>query len=282
MPGGYPVLPFVRTPDKVARQQWYAVRRTAAGYLGLVSAAVMIVVMLTFAKSDVSLKSVLRSNLESLHDRLHSALELELAEQFRSNLAHWEGDENWAKTWAVRSDSLVTGQLALYGPSRNMSNYRMEFSGLIEKKSLGWVFRASDPKNYYAMKFTVAQAGPRPRLSVVRYSVIDGKKSEPIQIPMNIMVHNETPYHVAMQIEGRSFTTSLEGQVVDTWSDDRLRAGGIGFFSDSGERARLFWMKLWNNDDFLGRLSSSLALSIIRPPVWMQPAFTADLVPVQQ
>jgi hypothetical protein len=211
MPGGYPVLPFVRTPDKVARQQWYAVRRTAAGYLGMVSAAVMIVVMFTFAKSDVTLKGLLRSNLESLHDRVHSALELELAEQFRSNLAHWEGDENWAKTWAVRSDSLVTGQLALYGPSRNMSNYRMEFSGLIEKKSLGWVFRASDPKNYYAMKFTVGQAGPRPRLSVVRYSVIDGKKSEPIQIPMNIMVHNETPYHVAMQIEGRSFTTSLEG-----------------------------------------------------------------------
>jgi hypothetical protein len=205
---------------------------------------------------------------------------LELAEQFRSNLSHWSGDENWAKTWAVRSDSLVTGQLALYRPSLAMSNYRVEFTGLIEKKSLGWVFRASDPKNYYAMKVTVDQPGPRPHLSVIRYAVIDGRQSDPIQVPSRIVAHNETPYRVAMNIQGRSFVTSVEGEVVDSWSDDRLRSGGVGFFSDSGERARLYWMKLWNNDDFLGRLSAYLAFSIIRPPVWMQP-LPADLAGFQ-
>jgi hypothetical protein len=42
--------------------------------------------------------------------------------------------------------------------------------------------------------------------------------------------------------------------LVDFWRDDKLKAGGFGFFSDTGERARVYWMKLSHQDDFIGRV----------------------------
>ena len=41
--------------------------------------------------------------------------------------------------------------------------------------------------------------------------------------------------------------------------DDRLRAGGVGFFSEAGEHARLYWVKVSNNTDWLGRLCGMLS-----------------------
>ena len=38
-----------------------------------------------------------------------------------------------------------------------MPDYRFEFRGQIERKALGWIFRASNPKNYYVMKLEIDQ-----------------------------------------------------------------------------------------------------------------------------
>jgi hypothetical protein len=35
--------------------------------------------------------------------------------------------------------------------------------------------------------------------------------------------------------------------------------GGVGFFADAGERARLYWMKVSKNQDWLGVVCSFLA-----------------------
>jgi hypothetical protein len=72
-------------------------------------------------------------------------------------------------------------------------------------------------------------------------------------------VHNDTPYHVAVEVKGNRVITSIEGQEVDRWIDDTLASGGVGFFSEPGERARLYWMKLAANDDFLGRICAYLS-----------------------
>jgi len=37
---------------------------------------------------------------------------------------------------------------------------------------------------------------------------------------------------------------SLEGHPVDTWTDDRLPVGGIGFIGAPDDRARLYWVKI--------------------------------------
>jgi hypothetical protein len=46
---------------------------------------------------------------------------------------------------------------------------------------------------------------------------------------------------------------------VDSWTDDSLRVGGVGFFSDAGESAHLYWMKITKNQDWLGRVCAYLS-----------------------
>jgi hypothetical protein len=139
------------------------------------------------------------------------------------------------------------------------SDYRLEFFAQIESKSMGWVVRARDLQNYYAMKFTVVEPGLRPIIAMVHYPVVGGKKGNRVEVPLSVMVHNDTPYHVAVQVKGNRVITSIEGQEVDRWIDDTLTSGGVGFFSEPGERARLYWMKLAANDDFLGRICAYLS-----------------------
>jgi hypothetical protein len=51
----------------------------------------------------------------------------------------------------------------------------------------------------------------------------------------------------------------VEGQWVDSWTDDLAASGGVGFFAEAGERARLYWMKVSRNQDLLGTICSFLS-----------------------
>jgi hypothetical protein len=98
------------------------------------------------------------------------------------------------------------------------------------------------------------EPGLRPIIAMVHYPVVGGKKGHKVEVPLSVMVHNDTPYHVAVEVKGNRVITSIEGQEVDRWVDDMPATGGVGFFSEPGERARLYWMKLAANDDLLGRI----------------------------
>ncbi len=154
---------------------------------------------------------------------------------------------------------MQTGQLALFHPSLGYKDYHLEFFGQIENKSLGWAVRATNAENYYAMKLKVIEPGLRPVIAVVHYPVVGGKKGRPVEIPLNVMVHNSRPMQVEVDVRGNKLLTSVDGQLVDTWIDDTLVAGGVGFFSETGERARLYWMKISKNEDFLGRICAYVA-----------------------
>jgi hypothetical protein len=186
---------------------------------------------------------------------------VELTDTFHAGMESWSAaPKSWAPGWSRHPDGYVrTGQLALYRPSAVYSDYRLEFFAQIESKSMGWVVRARDPQNYYAMKFTVIEPGLRPIIAMVHYPVVGGKKGHKVEVPLSVMVHNDTPYHVAVEVKGNRVITSIEGQEVDRWIDDTLASGGVGFFSEPGERARLYWMKLAANDDFLGRICAYLS-----------------------
>jgi len=197
--------------------------------------------------------------------RLRESIARRAAVQYNDNLR--EGMEAWGavgKTyrtgWTRNPDGYVrTGSLALFTPSLNFSDYRMEFFGQIESKSIGWTVRAKDPNNYHAMKFTVIEAGLRPIIAMVHYNVIDGKAGRKLQTPLNVMVHNNRPIQVAVNVKGNQFVTSIDGEEVDTYSDTTLASGGIGFFSDVGEKARLYWVKVSKNDDWLGHVCAFLS-----------------------
>jgi hypothetical protein len=180
---------------------------------------------------------------------------------------NFHGMENWdtegkANTtgWSRHPDGYMnTGALALFRPTLKFNDYRMEFFGQIESKSIGWTVRSTDPKNYHAMKLTVVEAGLRPFVALVHYNVVNGKSGHRTQTPLNVMVHNNRPLQFAVDVRGNRFVTSINGEEVDSFIDNTLTAGGVGFFSEAGERARLYWMKFTRNDDWLGHVCALLA-----------------------
>jgi hypothetical protein len=185
---------------------------------------------------------------------------LRIAENFRG-MENWDGA---AKTkpagWSRHPDGYMnTGALALFRPTVKFTDYRMEFFGQIETKSIGWTVRAKDAMNYHAMKLTVVEAGIRPFVALVHYNVVAGKSVQRTQTPLNIMVHNNRPMQFAVDVRGNRFVTSIDGEEVDSFLDNTLVAGGVGFFSEAGERARLYWMRVTRNDDWLGHVCAMLA-----------------------
>jgi hypothetical protein len=49
---------------------------------------------------------------------------------------------------------------------------------------------------------------------------------------------------VCTRVDGKSYAVSVNGKTIATWTDARLRAGGIGFMGGPEERARLYWARL--------------------------------------
>jgi hypothetical protein len=253
--GAARVLPMTRHLTAVAR-----LRQNAPFFAKGLAAAAFVGAILWFSFSTETVRTTVAADRTWLRDTISNRATKVHDDNFHSGLNLWDGRKNWAQSWSYSQDGFMrTGQLALYRPTLGMENYKLEFFAQIESKSMGWVFRARDEQNYYAMKLSVTEPGPRPLVSVVRYPVLNGKKGKRVQIPLPIMMHNNTPYHVALDVKGTRFRAFLENQEIDSWTDDRLKKGGVGFFSESGEHARLYWVKVSNNTDWLGRLCGMLS-----------------------
>ena len=197
----------------------------------------------------------------SLHQWISQRASRDFADDFRAGLNQWQGVQpKWPKSWSYSTDGFIhPGQLALYRPSVPLSDYHFEFMAQIENKSVDWVVRAKDADNYYALKFTVLQGGPRPIMAMVHYPVIGGQRGSRIQTPLRMMIHANTPYRVTVDVKGNRYRTFIEDQEADFWTDDRLKTGGVGFFSEASEHARVYWVKLESHPDILGRICGLLS-----------------------
>jgi hypothetical protein len=71
-------------------------------------------------------------------------------------------------------------------------------------------------------------------------------------------LRSDTLYRVRVEVNGSDFTTSVLGQVVDTFSDGSHAQGGIGFYGGHGETGRIRWVQLSHQYDTLGRLCAML------------------------
>lgn len=201
--------------------------------------------------------SALHSPVAWIRSEAAKRATVQLADSFDKGMSAWGSR---AQSWGHSADGYIRpSQLALFQPTLNFTDYRMEFFGQIESKSMSWAVRGKDPQNYYAMKFHVVEAGLRPVIAMVHYPVVGGRQGHKVEVPLSVMVHNNTPYHVSVEVRGSHYTASIEGQEVDSWSDDTLLAGGVGFFSEAGARARIYWMKVSKNDDWFGRLCGAVA-----------------------
>jgi hypothetical protein len=201
-----------------------------------------------------------QSALTVVKHRLAERSAVALADDFASGLHDWEGGENWSARWAYdQSGGVKPGALALLRPSMGLKDYRLEFLGQIENKALGFTVRSADIKNYYAVKLVVRTPGPVPVISILRYAVIDGKESNRFEKRLPVTVYNDTIYRIRLTAREDTFTFSVNDQVVDSWSDDRLPEGGIGFFSGEDERARIYDVRLAHQDDTIGKMIAFVA-----------------------
>jgi len=150
------------------------------------------------------------------------------------------GEGGWVVGWGGDSISVNSGkEITIYRPSLKLSNYRIEFQGDIETNSMGWIFRAADPENYYAMKLTTVSTGVSPKVALFKYIVVKGRQTQVGRVPISADVRNDTVFKVRVDVRGPKFSTYIQGQPVDVWTDDQLKAGGVGFLNERGERGRI-------------------------------------------
>jgi hypothetical protein len=159
-------------------------------------------------------------------------------EDFGAGLANWLcPTDDWRQDIA----GVRTGSLALLRPSMNMSDYEFEFLGKIENRSLGFVFRAADTNNYHAVQIALDAAGG---VHLARYSVLGGKQAPPAIAPLDLALAKNASCRVKLSVCGSDFKLFANDKPAFDWSDDRLPEGGVGFFSDGEDRARLYWVKV--------------------------------------
>ena len=181
-------------------------------------------------------------------------------EDFRSGLDDWASRNDGTADWSFDPTGFVRpGPLALYRPSMNLTNYQVQFLGMIDKKALSWVVRAADFDNYYVIKLVVLKPGPRTTVGLTRYAVIHGKAVDRVDTVVPMEAQPDTLYRVRLELEGDEFSLTIQGQMVDTWSEPRLPKGGVGFFTARGEESRIRWIALTHQYDMLGRLCAYLA-----------------------
>ena len=183
-----------------------------------------------------------------------------LREDFNAGFINWEGLKQGSADWSQASGEVRPASLRVWKQSTSLSNYEMEFMGRIERKSIDWAFRAPDLRNYYATKLIITKAGPLPNAGLVRFVVLDGRERERVELPLPLTLERGVDYRVRLSVRGDRFLTSVNGQMVSSWTDTRLSRGGVGFFSEDGESSVVKWVSLSERDSFLGRIVSHFSL----------------------
>jgi hypothetical protein len=205
-------------------------------------------------------QQVFLQQVSAVQQNVASRAGVALAEDFRSGLEDWQTHGDLSTAWSFDANGFARpGSLALYRPSMRLSDYDLQFLGLIDKKALSFVARAQDFENYYVIKLVVLKAGPLPTIGVTRYAVINGKAQNRVDSVAPINTLPDTLYHVDLNVHDDTYLLSLQGKVVDNWSEPRLAHGGVGFFAQKGEESRVRWVQLTHQYDMLGRLCAYLA-----------------------
>jgi len=252
-------------PRRGAFDRWKDYWRGVPGFVPVAVSLTVLFLLVTFALPIERMNHTVESRWAMFAEGIANRAAVDFAEDFHSGFEAWEGSRDWDRSWSVRREGYVhPGRLAIYTPSAMLTDYRLEFFGQIDRKGISWAYRAADLENYYVARVVVKKAGLRPTLALVRYAVVDGKKTVPIERPLRLLLHNDTPYRFTLTATGNRFSISAAGVELDSWTDATLRAGGVGFFTEKGERSRIYWMRLAYQDDLAGRLCRSI---IPAPPL---------------
>ena len=205
-------------------------------------------------------------------DLVRDSAPVTLHQDFRSGLGDWTIASLKAAThvddphdWKIPTAPTVIapGSLRIWDRSTKLQNYQMEFQGQIEKRSLSWAFRASNAANYYAAKIVITKPGPQPNAGLVHYAMLGGREFDRVQLPLPVTLERGESYRVRVAVQDDRFVTYLNGQVISSWTDARLKRGGVGFFADNDDEQRVSWVNLSERDSFMGRMLAHFSLFVI-------------------
>ncbi|MGP0075817.1 MAG: hypothetical protein ACLPWF_28205 [Bryobacteraceae bacterium] len=195
-----------------------------------------------------------------LRQRVSDRAQVDLFDDFSTGLDAWETRDNHPSTWSYDKNGFVSlGDLSLYAPSLRLTDYDLDALVQIEAKGLGLAFRAGSSRNYQVAKLLVDGSGPMPSLAIERYAVISGRASRPVRTRYPQHFQADALYRVHLEVRGDSFALYIQGNLLDYWTDSRLKVGGVGLFCSPGERGRVAWIRVSHNTDSVGRMCSLLA-----------------------
>ena len=164
--------------------------------------------------------------------------DIRVEENFSAGCGNWVGG---IADWRLDAAGARTGSLALFAPSLELVDYELEFLVRVESRSVTWVFRAADTRDYYRATLRIAPEGG---YEFTRSAVIADQAEPAVSALAPAISNARTAMSVRTSVKGSEFAVFVEGQAVDRWSDDRLPVGGVGFGSAADDRARLYWMRL--------------------------------------
>jgi hypothetical protein len=134
-------------------------------------------------------------------------------------------------------------ELVVYRPSLKATDCRFEFNWRLDTPSVGWVFRAKDTANYYAMRIKLLKPGPSPTLSVEHFAVYGGTEGAHSEKVL-VLSRNDPVLHIRMEIVGPSFTLYIGETAADYWTDTKLAVGGLGFFQEWHQGSDVEWVRM--------------------------------------
>jgi hypothetical protein len=179
----------------------------------------------------------------------------EFEDNFHSGLAQWQGGKT--RTWSVDPSGFARpGELAIFGPSRTMGDFRLEFRAAVESKSLVLVYRAEDRNNYHAVRLRRGRPGA---LAIERFSVIGGKAEPATNLAAPVRNKAKTPFWITLVGAGTDFTLYADDVPVEQWSEIRLPRGGAGFIGEPGGRSRIYGIRLIDQSGLGERLQRLVA-----------------------
>ncbi|WP_114561430.1 hypothetical protein, partial [Desertihabitans aurantiacus] len=130
------------------------------------------------------------------------------------------------------------GSIGISRDSAGWTDYTLSFTtspratGAGGYAQSGWAFRARDERNAYVWLLN-NQSGPG---NLTKAVFVDGAPRVTV-VPLGFDVVAGETYRVETVVEGDTFTTSVNGRVVDTTTDTTFASGGVGFRQAGGESA---------------------------------------------
>ena len=162
--------------------------------------------------------------------------------KFEENFdAGWDNWTGGVADWKVDIAGVRTGSLALFNPSMDMIDYELEFLTRIDHHTVNWVVRAANPNEYCYCTITALPGG---ELEFSHSLMFEGTAEPAILAAARIPAKPKSALTVRTHVQGKTFTVTVNGVPMDSWTETRLPIGGVGFLGTPEDRARLYWIRL--------------------------------------